>query len=180
MFMLNFQRCKIKFGSWTYNGFQLNVSADHKNKQGDTSKFIKNGEWDLSEFPVTRNEEKYACCPEPYPDVTFTLLIKRRTRYYYINMLLPNMFITGKIIYFDFITSTRGNASNFFDVKSNESRSHILFVVKSIKLRRESLRSSEVAFYEFVLYIFLLGVSFFNVFLRFKTTHNIQCKCYIY
>ena len=98
MFILNFQRCKIKFGSWTYNGYQLNVSADHKDKQGDTSKFVKNGEWDLSEFPVTRNEEKYACCPEPYPDVTFTLLIKRRTRYYYINMLLPNMFITGKMI----------------------------------------------------------------------------------
>lgn len=88
------QRCKIKFGSWTYNGFQVDVQSDHKLGQADTTKFIKSGEWDLTEFAVKRNEEYYACCPEPYPDVTFNLVIKRRTRYYYINMLLPNMFIT--------------------------------------------------------------------------------------
>ncbi|XP_046848693.1 neuronal acetylcholine receptor subunit alpha-10-like [Xenia sp. Carnegie-2017] len=88
------QECKIKFGSWTYNGEQLDLHHDHENGMGDTTKFLKSGEWDLSEFSVQRNLEKYACCPELYPDVTFTLLIKRRTRYYYINMLLPNMFIT--------------------------------------------------------------------------------------
>ena len=91
-----FQKCKIKFGSWTYNGHQLDVESDHPNGTGDTTKFLKSGEWDLTEFKVKRNTEVYACCPEFYPDVTFTLLIKRRTRYYYINMLLPNMFITGE------------------------------------------------------------------------------------
>jgi hypothetical protein len=75
---------------------QLDVEPDHKNNTVDTSGYLKSGEWDLTEFSVKRNTEKYACCPEFYPDVTFTLLIKRRTRYYYINMLLPNMFITGK------------------------------------------------------------------------------------
>ena len=67
-----------------------------RTNQGDTSNFVTSGEWDLTEFSVKRNTEVYACCPEFYPDVTFTLLIKRRTRYYYINMLLPNMFITGQ------------------------------------------------------------------------------------
>jgi len=34
---------------------------------------------------VRRNEIVYACCVEPYPDVTFTIIIRRRTLYYLFN-----------------------------------------------------------------------------------------------
>ena len=39
------QSCDIKFGSWTYDssGIDLQLGAD----SGDTSSFIRNGEWNL-------------------------------------------------------------------------------------------------------------------------------------
>ena len=31
----------------------------------------------------------FSCCPEPYPDVTFVLHIRRRTLYYTYNVIIP-------------------------------------------------------------------------------------------
>ncbi|PSN40440.1 hypothetical protein C0J52_22086 [Blattella germanica] len=42
------QRCEMKFGSWTYDGFQLDLQLQDDNG-GDISSFITNGEWDLLE-----------------------------------------------------------------------------------------------------------------------------------
>lgn len=39
------QRCTMKFGSWTYDGSKINLLLT--NDEGDTSTFVKNGEWDL-------------------------------------------------------------------------------------------------------------------------------------
>lgn len=39
------QHCKLKFGSWTYDGRFLNLLIE--DKYGDTSDFIRNGEWQL-------------------------------------------------------------------------------------------------------------------------------------
>ena len=38
---------------------------------------------------MERNVQVYGCCPEPYPDVTFTLHIRRRTLYYTYNVIIP-------------------------------------------------------------------------------------------
>ncbi|KAL3290311.1 hypothetical protein HHI36_023655 [Cryptolaemus montrouzieri] len=40
------QRCKMKFGSWTYDGLQLDLQLQD-DAGGDISSFITNGEWDL-------------------------------------------------------------------------------------------------------------------------------------
>ena len=39
------QQCKMKFGSWTYDGSAIDLQL--KMDGGDTSSFIANGEWDL-------------------------------------------------------------------------------------------------------------------------------------
>jgi len=36
-----------------------------------------------------RNEKKYACCPELYPDVTFTIHMRRGSLFYVINLIAP-------------------------------------------------------------------------------------------
>ena len=36
-----------------------------------------------------RNEMKYACCPELYPDVTFTIHMRRGSLFYVINLIAP-------------------------------------------------------------------------------------------
>lgn len=62
----------------------------------DTKKFVSNGEWQLIAFPAKRNVIYYVCCPEPYPDVTFTLQIQRLALFYYMNLIIPCLLITGE------------------------------------------------------------------------------------
>ncbi len=38
---------------------------------------------------MNRSEKFYDCCPEPYPDLKFYLVIRRRTLYYAFNLILP-------------------------------------------------------------------------------------------
>ncbi|KAK6017120.1 Neurotransmitter-gated ion-channel ligand binding domain protein, partial [Ostertagia ostertagi] len=74
------QRCKFKFGSWTYDGFKLDLQPAKKGF--DISEYLPNGEWALPLTTVSRNVKFYDCCPEPYPDLTFYLHMRRRTLYY--------------------------------------------------------------------------------------------------
>lgn len=47
-----------------------------------------------AEVPGRRNERFYDCCKEPYPDVTFTVVMRRRTLYYGLNLLIPCVLIS--------------------------------------------------------------------------------------
>jgi len=46
-------------------------------------------------MPGTKNTIVYACCPEPYVDVTFTIKIRRRTLYYFFNLIVPCVLISS-------------------------------------------------------------------------------------
>ena len=41
------------------------------------------------EVKPVRNVVKYACCPEQYVDITFTIHIRRLTLYYGFNIIIP-------------------------------------------------------------------------------------------
>ncbi|XP_016418488.1 neuronal acetylcholine receptor subunit alpha-7-like [Sinocyclocheilus rhinocerous] len=89
-FPFDLQRCDLKFGSWTYGGWSLDLQMI----DADITGYIANGEWDLVEVPGRRNEKFYDCCKEPYPDVTFTVVMRRRTLYYGLNLLIPCVLIS--------------------------------------------------------------------------------------
>ena len=79
----NYQTCDIKFGSWTYNGFQINLklkSAMEGTDIGvaDTSSFIVNDDWILVKAPAKLDEIFYACCEEPYQSITYSFHLKKR------------------------------------------------------------------------------------------------------
>ncbi|RZB84920.1 nicotinic acetylcholine receptor alpha6 subunit isoform 2 [Asbolus verrucosus] len=88
------QHCDMKFGSWTYDGNQLDLVLNSETG-GDLSDFITNGEWYLIGMPGKKNTIVYACCPEPYVDVTFTIQIRRRTLYYFFNLIVPCVLISS-------------------------------------------------------------------------------------
>lgn len=91
---------------------------------GDISSFVTNGEWELignhkykqfldifiylyftsiflpllfffSGVPGKRNEIYYNCCPEPYIDITFAVVIRRKTLYYFFNLIVPCVLIAS-------------------------------------------------------------------------------------
>ncbi|XP_030645024.1 cholinergic receptor, nicotinic, alpha 11 [Chanos chanos] len=90
-FPFDIQKCELKFGSWTFDGWLLDLQMS----DADISGYMPNGEWDLVGVPGTRNEVFYDCCKEPYPDVTFVVTIRRRTLYYALNLLIPCVLLSS-------------------------------------------------------------------------------------
>ncbi|CAF3490687.1 unnamed protein product [Adineta steineri] len=81
------QECRLKFGSWTYNGFQVSIAE--RNDAIELSNYVPNGEWDLLDTSYQVNIVRYPCCPEPFPDITFFVRIRRRILYYLYSVVFP-------------------------------------------------------------------------------------------
>ncbi|XP_055336618.1 neuronal acetylcholine receptor subunit alpha-10-like isoform X2 [Paramacrobiotus metropolitanus] len=92
-FPFDTQQCIMKFGSWTYNGFQVTVT--NRTAEVDLKNYVKNGEWELLRIEVQRNEVFYSCCVEPFFDVTFYITIRRKVLYYTYNVIFPCMMMSA-------------------------------------------------------------------------------------
>ncbi|XP_021953551.1 acetylcholine receptor subunit beta-like 2 [Folsomia candida] len=103
------QNCPMKIGSWTYHGLQVNLKhvdqtdgANYVANGIDLKEFYMSVEWDVLGVPATRNEEYYPCCEEPYIDVSFTLMLRRKTLFYTVNLIIPVLgisFLTVLVFY---------------------------------------------------------------------------------
>ncbi|GLV31134.1 nicotinic Acetylcholine Receptor alpha4 [Carabus blaptoides fortunei] len=103
------QTCVMKFGSWTYDGFQVDLRHVDEVKGSniveigvDLSEFYTSVEWDILEVPAVRNEKFYTCCEEPYLDITFNITMRRKTLFYTVNLIIPCMgisFLTVLVFY---------------------------------------------------------------------------------
>lgn len=76
------------FISWTYSGLELALTDDEDFKSINYYK-PDNQEWLVEKITSQQNVAYYACCEEPYPDVTFTLHMKRRSLFYIYNLIFP-------------------------------------------------------------------------------------------
>lgn len=99
-FPFDIQTCYLRFGSWTYAGDEVelkHVGPKRGNKIEigiDLSQFYKNVEWDIIDVPAYFNEVYYECCEEPFPDITFAIVIKRKMLFYLVNLILPVALMT--------------------------------------------------------------------------------------
>jgi len=103
------QTCVMKFGSWTYDGFQVDLR--HREEEPDSnivtigvdlSEFYMSVEWDILAVPAIRNVKYYTCCDEPYLDITFNITMRRKTLFYTVNLIIPCMgisFLTVLVFY---------------------------------------------------------------------------------
>lgn len=48
--------------------------------------------------PGKRTWQYYPCCPEPYVDITFSIEIRRRTLYYFFNLIVPCVLIASMAV----------------------------------------------------------------------------------
>ncbi|XP_015610090.1 acetylcholine receptor subunit beta-like 2 isoform X2 [Cephus cinctus] len=109
------QSCIMKFGSWTYNGAQVDlkhmeqVAGSNLVPVGiDLSDFYLSVEWDILEVPAARNEEYYPCCTEPYSDITFNITMRRKTLFYTVNLIIPCVGITFLTVLVFYLPSDSG------------------------------------------------------------------------
>ena len=52
----------------------------------------------LEGVPARANEVIYECCPEPYLDITFVIKLRRRTLYYFYNLIVPCLLISSMAV----------------------------------------------------------------------------------
>ncbi|XP_055539135.1 acetylcholine receptor subunit alpha-like 1 isoform X3 [Wyeomyia smithii] len=72
----DYQTCFLKIGSWTYDGFKLNLTAS-ENPEIDIS--VPNNEWSIRKVTTDRNIVYYKCCTEPYIDIQYNITLQRHT-----------------------------------------------------------------------------------------------------
>lgn len=72
--------CSVKIGSWTYDGFNMNLIIDEKSSEDMLLEEFHDvyPEWNLTSISVARNDMYYNCCAEPYPTISLDLTIKRK------------------------------------------------------------------------------------------------------
>ncbi|KAF7280672.1 hypothetical protein GWI33_005638 [Rhynchophorus ferrugineus] len=109
------QTCFMKFGSWTYDGYMIDL---RHLKQGENSNNIDVGidlqdyyisvEWDIMKVPAVRNEKYYSCCEEPYPDIIFNITLRRKTLFYTVNLIIPCVGISFLSILVFYLPSDSG------------------------------------------------------------------------
>nr|XP_006819216.1 PREDICTED: neuronal acetylcholine receptor subunit alpha-10-like [Saccoglossus kowalevskii] len=87
------QQCRLKFGSWTYNGEQINLNQ-HAVKP-DLTNLVPNEQWDLLYAITTRHSMRYECCPDTYHDVTFLVGLERKPLYYIYNLIMPCVLLSA-------------------------------------------------------------------------------------
>jgi len=89
------QECKLKFMSWTHVGTLLNLTLNDE-KIGDLSAFTENGEWELLGFPAKRHEYEWEGAI--WINVEFSLQLRRRTLYYFSNLIMPCALIASMAV----------------------------------------------------------------------------------
>ena len=89
------QTCHLKFGSWTYDGTKLDLHFYEGLEKVDITDYVESNEWGLLEYPAKRNVKFYPCCEEPYPDLTFTLKLKRIAAFYNYILILPCVLLSS-------------------------------------------------------------------------------------
>jgi len=71
--------CHMKFGSWTYDGFQLSLSPYNNKLHLDMSDF-RAGPVRIVDNSLNWHEKIYPCCEEPYPSINVTLTLQQLYR----------------------------------------------------------------------------------------------------
>lgn len=82
----------MKFGSWTFNGDQVSLALYNNKNFVDLSDYWKSGTWDIIEVPAYLNI--YEGGQPTETDITFYIIIRRKTLFYTVNLILPTVLIS--------------------------------------------------------------------------------------
>uniref|UniRef100_A0A182FWX7 Uncharacterized protein n=2 Tax=Anopheles albimanus TaxID=7167 RepID=A0A182FWX7_ANOAL len=72
----DYQQCMLKVGSWTFDGFKLNLTIS---SEPEVDIMLKNSEWKIRKVVSERHTKYYSCCTEPYIDITYNVTMQRHS-----------------------------------------------------------------------------------------------------
>ncbi|KAL5110207.1 Acetylcholine receptor subunit alpha-like [Taenia crassiceps] len=103
-FPFDMQNCSMKIGCWTHHGLLIDLRhtsqkvgsqasfdncRSHIDHAIDLSMFTTDVQWDLIGVSARRNIEFYPCCTEPYLDITFYIILRRKPLFFGVNVICP-------------------------------------------------------------------------------------------
>ncbi|XP_076465789.1 uncharacterized protein LOC143297366 [Babylonia areolata] len=84
-FPFDTQACNLSFGSWAYHELEINLTEAEE--AVDLSSYATNGQWEVLSFTVLRiNPEFFGT---HFPQLIFTLALRRRHMFYILSLLFP-------------------------------------------------------------------------------------------
>ncbi|KAK2563552.1 Neuronal acetylcholine receptor subunit alpha-7 [Acropora cervicornis] len=91
------QSCAMVFASWSHDVSTLDLRKRHglpggkavAKKGRGSDVFQENEEWTVESITMERNEKENDCCDLPVADLTVKMLLRRRTYYYVMSLILP-------------------------------------------------------------------------------------------
>lgn len=122
------QTCIMKFGSWTFNGDQVSLALYNNKNFVDLSDYWKSGTWDIIEVPAYLNI--YEGNHPTETDITFYIIIRRKTLFYTVNLILPTVLISFLCVLVFYLPAEAGekvsNWNTYTAVAVEKGRWHIL------------------------------------------------------
>ncbi|KAM5177275.1 neuronal acetylcholine receptor subunit alpha-5 isoform 1-T1 [Callospermophilus lateralis] len=97
-FPFDLQNCSMKFGSWTYDGSQVDIILEDQDV--DKTDFFDNGEWEIVSAAGSKGNRTDSCCWYPY--ITYSFVIKRLPLFYTLFLIIPCIglsFLTVVVFY---------------------------------------------------------------------------------
>uniref|UniRef100_A0A8D0DGG3 Cholinergic receptor nicotinic alpha 3 subunit n=1 Tax=Salvator merianae TaxID=96440 RepID=A0A8D0DGG3_SALMN len=91
-FPFDYQNCTMKFGSWSYDKAEIDLVL--LGSTMNLKDYWESGEWAIIKAPGYKHDIKYNCCEAVYPDITYSLYIRRLPLFYTINMIVPCLLIS--------------------------------------------------------------------------------------
>lgn len=68
---------------------QISKFCSIQRPSADLHEYSPSVEWELIGIPAEFHSVKYACCDQPFDDVTYNVRIKRRPLYYTMYLIIP-------------------------------------------------------------------------------------------
>ena len=74
----------------------------------DLNEYYGSTEWDILKTPAKKWFKRYPCCHEPFPDIKFRLVIRRKPLFFMINLILPCVAICSVTVLTFYIPANSG------------------------------------------------------------------------
>ncbi|XP_016329890.1 neuronal acetylcholine receptor subunit alpha-5-like [Sinocyclocheilus anshuiensis] len=97
-FPFDLQNCSMKFGSWTYDGFQVDILLEDVHV--DKRDYFDNGEWEIVTATGSRGLRSDGTFF--YPSITYSFIIRRLPLFYTLFLIIPCIglsFLTVLVFY---------------------------------------------------------------------------------
>jgi len=106
------QTCEMIFGSWTYNSKEVSMywyNGEAFGCQGkdlcytDVNDYVRSGSWDLIASPAKVNQRESG-----FTDISQFFVIRRKTTYYVINLVIPCVIISSLSLFVFYLPPDEG------------------------------------------------------------------------